>query len=245
MFGFFIRPSSVRLSYATSTFGEPISRMLMSTFDKLLASGFLGLLSITGTTLTGCTPAATTALDWQIANQTADTLVVTTRYALDSTVLSPDEVKRWTLEDSVYGGGQGVTGPLHRVAHHQGRWYLVEEANYSGIMVYMYGGTNNTEITQAQVDPVHGRVTYRVPPGNTQFLAGREISGSTQHLDAAAQRPPFVVLHLQQGLARQTLEQGPYMTEAFQKRQTGREYNNNSHYLFQLTVGPKLTLNKN
>jgi len=217
----------------------------MSTFDKLLASGFLSLLGLTGTTLTGCTPAATSALDWQIANQTADTLVVTTRYALDSIVLSPDEVKRWTLEDSVYGGGQGVSGPLHRVAYHQGRWYLVEEANYTGIMVYMYGGINNTEITKAQVDSVHGRVTYRVPPGNTQLLAGREISGSAQQLDAAAQRPPFLVLHLQQGLARRTLEQGISLTKAFEKRQTGREYSNNSQYLFQLTVGPELTLNKN
>ena len=46
-------------------------------------------------TLPGCTPSATTEMDWRIANHTADTLVVTTRYSLDSLVLTQEEVERW------------------------------------------------------------------------------------------------------------------------------------------------------
>jgi hypothetical protein len=190
-----------------------------------------------GGTISGCTPATDVTLNWQIVNHTTDTLFVTTRYALDSVLLSPDAVKKWT-QDSVVQWKQYPIGPLNRITNHGGRWYAIEPS-WLGINTKMYSGPDNTEIRNARINPAQGSVIYPMPPGTTQILAAIIISGAGTVHDGD-DIPPFIELKLGQGNIQRVLTQRSLQAHAFQQQTTGQENSNNAHQCLQISVEPGL-----
>lgn len=159
-------------------------------------------------------------LDWEIANQTADTLVVTTRYALDSTVVTPADITAMGRHAS-----GNLTFPLNRLVRYQKSWYHVHNTNDDGILVIMYNKVNHTR-RGAQVDTVHGRITYSIPPGETHSLAAAGYDGSEWE-EGGHLTLPFAELWVRQGRVRRALS-----ADDFQKLQP-----DNEHRIARSTIG--------
>ncbi|SFQ82248.1 hypothetical protein [Hymenobacter arizonensis] len=153
------------------------------------------LLAGLGASLAGCPLPPPRHLSWEVCNRTADTLRVTTRYALDSTVLTPDEAQQFEPDPWF--------GPLHRLVRHGTTWYLVHDQAYTGIVVAVDYPTKDT-VQLARVVAVRGRVTYALAPGQTQQLA--HSGYASRDWAAERRRPlPFAELLVQQGRFRRRL----------------------------------------
>ena len=212
--------------------------------DKGGRSSWAVVLALSLAELTACTPAATSELEWAVANDTEKALVVTVRYALDSTLLAMPEDLAWVRQqwwqDSVVLRSRGENyQPIEWLVHHQTQSFFVYSRVPGAILVQNDKATNS--VSFAQVSLSRGLVTlrYTLPAHSNQILF---LEGYFFSLGRSAS-PPMTELWLEQGGDRRRVLPDLPLDEVFEEERTGREYGNNSVHRIQLTVGSKLSIN--
>ena len=199
-------------------------------------------------TLAACTPRYNPAnmVEWRITNHTADTLVLSVGYPLDSVVVPPTEVPRLrqaqTMDSllQIYDGQRYPRWPLQHLAWHQSRWYWVR-SNFTSPEPHWSDAAGN--LHAAAVNRRAGILIYKLVPG-----AGHELAGvfclPCDTLPPAL--PPLVSLRLRQGRAQRSLPLGPDLNKLFRAQpRPWREWLawGPTTYRYELRVGPDLTLN--
>jgi hypothetical protein len=222
------------------------------------------ILGVTLLALSDCTPPQQTHVDlleWVVANKTADTLVVTVRYPLDSARLSSAHAAQlqqvWRVDSAAYEGRGFLRHPLRRLSVHQGQWYQVDthqsevnpflddapdvRAGYlDSLGIWMHFEANtlaNYKLTGrvARLDRLHGIITYLIAPYKRQVLA----TDGALNADSKA----ILALTLTQGDAYRALLLGGSLANLFHKVENLPAQNYN-WYQRQLTIGPALQIEK-
>lgn len=208
--------------------------LLIRKATRLLGFGGVALLG-----LPSCTPVthAGSTIDWEVTNQTTDTLRVGVRYPLDSSLVSPTDLphlrKQWFTDSAVEAGVGYRREPLTRLVQHQGRWYYVQPQAWPSALNDDARGPRRW----AQVNRLAGTLTYALPPHGTQRL--------TQTICLPCDTiplPRLAGLWLEQGAGRHTLVPGRPLRQLFHAVPTGQENDYSARALYKFSVGPGLVL---
>ena len=218
-------PKSAR--HQTCLRGRDKSKKLPCQLFSLLGLALLGFPS--------CTPAYhdKDEMDWVVVNHTADTLVVTVRYPLDSNVVSPDQVdavRQQQRADSAAHHGRGYfRQPLRRLSQYDGRWYRVDGGggwinpfldNAATVQADRFdelgAWTSNPDLVNthalqeraARIDRLSGILTYHLPPQGMQLLTSVPCPNNFRQLLVSG-------LWLEQGATRRTVLARPPLTETY------------------------------
>lgn len=206
---------------------------------KSMMRASISSLLVLGTLCGGCTPETTKAVDWVVVNTTGDTLVVATRYPLDSVLVSSadklTETRREWGRDSTDFESES---PLMHLRQHGSTWYYVftretEMRRYLGD-----SGAGSVLRTNRR----RGLFIYDVPPRAKQILFQRTFSGAHSFFFDPP-TPPMSGLLLQQGEHYRWVLPSQSLKQVFRVNPRQEDWFWDSSHQLDLVVGPDLTVN--
>jgi hypothetical protein len=186
-------------------------------------------------------------VDWQITNHTADTLLLSVGYPLDSELVAPADVplkRQAQTDDSLlqgYVGQRYPRFPLEHLVWHRGHWYWMRSAfaplspDWSDAKGHLHA---------AIVNRTAGILTYKLVPGGEHSLAGQYCLPCDTLPPAL---PPLVSVRLRQGRTQRALPVGRELNQLFRAQphlwRAWLDWGKPTTYGYELRVGPGLTLN--